>query len=123
MCSSDLLLDKLIDNAIDFSAPGSTITVGITTDAQELTLFVTNQGPTVPEDEIRNIFDSMVSIRENNPDNRLHFGMGLYVVRIIAEHHRGSVTATNFIDGTGISVKVTLPIYRDQAQPREAAAS
>lgn len=117
------LLDKLIDNAIDFSAAGSTITLGITTDADSLTLFVTNHGPTIAEDKIRNIFDSMVSIRENNPDNRLHFGMGLYVVRIIAEHHGGSVTATNLFDGKGISVKVTLPIYRETAQPREAAAS
>jgi two-component system sensor histidine kinase ChvG len=106
------LIDKLIDNAIDFSDSGSTITVGINADAHDLTLFVTNQGPTISDDMIDNVFDSMVSIRENNPDNRLHFGMGLYVVRIIAEHHRGSVKATNLFDGKGVSIKVTLPIYR-----------
>jgi dedicated sortase system histidine kinase len=117
------LLDKLVDNAIDFSEPGSLVTIGINADATNLTLFVTNSGPTIPEDKLDSIFDSMVSIRDKNPDNRLHFGMGLYVVRIIAEHHRGSVRATNLFDGKGISVKVTLPIFREHAQPREAAAS
>jgi K+-sensing histidine kinase KdpD len=60
---------------------------------------------------VDNIFDSMVSVRATNPDNRLHFGMGLYVVRVIAEHHGGSVTATNLIDDTGVTIKVTLPRF------------
>ena len=105
------LLDKLIDNAIDFSEPESTITVGLTTDATNLTFFVTNQGPTIPTEIIENIFDSMVSVRATNPDNRLHFGMGLYVVRVIAEQHGGSVAASNLLSGTGVTIKVTLPRY------------
>ncbi|MBD3649390.1 MAG: hypothetical protein HUJ31_18500, partial [Pseudomonadales bacterium] len=106
------MLDKLIDNAVDFSSRDSTITVGLTTDADSLSLFVTNQGPTIPTDMFENIFDSMVSIRANNPDNRLHFGMGLYVVRVIAEHHGGSVTATNLLNGTGVTIRVSLPLYK-----------
>ena len=117
------LLDKLIDNAIDFSEPGSTITVGINADARKLTLFVTNQGPTITDDMVDNVFDSMVSIRESNPDNRLHFGMGLYVVRIIAEHHGGSVKAANLLDGKGVSIKVILPIHRVHSQSSEAFAA
>ncbi len=117
------LLDKLIDNAIDFSDPGSTITVGINADAKNLTLFVTNQGPAIAEDMVDNVFDSMVSIRESNPDNRLHFGMGLYVVRIIAEHHGGSVEATNLFDGKGVSIKVMLPIHHDSDQHQSPVAA
>ena len=121
------LLDKLIDNAMDFSEPGSTITVGINADARNLTLFVTNTGPTIPEDQLENIFDSMASVRESNPDNRLHFGMGLYVVRVIAEHNGGSVKATNFYndryDGEGVSIMVTLPIYREKTELQQATAA
>ena len=109
------LLDKLIDNAIDFSGDGSVITVGLNISGPMVTLFVTNNGPTIPEDKVDSIFDSMVSIRESNPDNRLHFGMGLYVVRIIAEHHGGSVKASNLDDGRGVSIKVKLPLYREEA--------
>jgi two-component system sensor histidine kinase ChvG len=106
------LLDKLIDNAVDFSEEGSTITVGLTCDAGLLTLFVTNRGSTIPEGMLDNIFDSMVSVRASNPDNRLHFGIGLYVVRVIAEHHGGSVSAVNLMNGNGVTIRVTLPMYK-----------
>jgi two-component system, OmpR family, sensor histidine kinase ChvG len=106
------LLDKLIDNAIDFSAVDSTITVGMTTDATTLTLFVTNHGPLVPTNMLDNIFDSMVSARGSNSDNRLHFGIGLYVVRIIAEHHGGTVNAANLLNGDGVTIQVNLPLYK-----------
>ncbi len=106
------LLDKLIDNAIDFSAVDSTIMVGMTTDATSLTLFVTNHGPLIPTNMLDNIFDSMVSARVSNSDNRLHFGIGLYVVRIIAEHHGGTVSAANLQNGDGVTIQVTLPLYK-----------
>ena len=115
------LLDKLIDNAVDFSAPDSTITVGLTTEAHQLILFVTNEGSTIPREELDNIFDSMVSVRQNNPDNRLHFGMGLYVVRVIAEHHGGQVSAVNLLNRRGVTVRVTLPL--DRQQPEELLAA
>ena len=105
------LLDKLVDNAVDFSDPGTPITIGLNTDARSLTLFVTNQGVTIPVDMVSNIFDSMVSVRPSNPDNRLHFGMGLYVVRVIAEQHGGSVSAANLLNGKGVTIRVTLPLH------------
>ncbi|MFT7243391.1 MAG: two-component system sensor histidine kinase ChvG [Candidatus Azotimanducaceae bacterium] len=115
------LLDKLVDNAVDFSPENSTITVGLTTDNQNLTMFVTNEGPTIPRDMIENIFDSMVSVRANSPDNRLHFGMGLYVVRVIAEHHGGSVAASNLMNGQGVTIRVTLPRFHPLADHAYAA--
>lgn len=106
------LLDKLIDNAVDFSDPNSTISVGLTTDNSKITIFVSNQGPLIPVDLLDNVFDSMVSIRESNPDNRLHFGIGLFVVKIISEHHGGGVIATNLHSGKGVTIRVTLPRTR-----------
>lgn len=113
------LLDKLIDNAVDFSPIDSTITVGLTTDMTTLTLFVTNQGPTIPAEMFENVFDSMVSVRANTVDNRLHFGMGLYVVRVIAEHHGGSVSAANLLNGNGVTIRVNLPLYNTVSESRK----
>ena len=62
---------------------------------------------------LENVFDSMISIRETNPDNRLHFGMGLYVVRIIAKHHGGNAKAINLSDRRGVKIEVTLPEFSD----------
>ena len=108
------VLDKLVDNAVDFSDEGSTITIGLTTDNNELTLFVTNYGPGIPTNKSDNIFDSMVSIRET--DTRMHFGMGLYVVRVIAEHHGGSVSAANLLGGNGVTVRIKLPLYKTRQE-------
>jgi two-component system sensor histidine kinase ChvG len=116
------LLDKLIDNAVDFSEPGSTITVGLTTDVDFLTLFVTNEGAQIPADLVENIFDSMVSVRETNPDNRLHFGMGLYVARVIAEYHGGSARASNLLNGKGVTIRIKLPLYKPVRQKAVAAS-
>ena len=118
------LLDKLIDNAIDFSKSDSTITVSIKDLNQNLNLSVKNQGPKISEDVIGNVFDSMVSIRDSNPDNRLHFGMGLYVVRTIAERHGGSVKAINLPNNSGVSIDVILPVYQKlNAQHSSLAAT
>ncbi|MBS01380.1 MAG: hypothetical protein CMQ24_01555 [Gammaproteobacteria bacterium] len=114
------LLDKLIDNAIDFSEPGAVIRVGLASNSHEITLSVSNPGPTIPADSLRTVFDSMVSVRANNPDNRLHFGMGLYVVRIIAKHHGGSVQAENLPNGRGVTIRVTIPL---EHEPRAALAA
>ncbi len=117
------LLDKLIDNAVDFSETDGTITVSMYTDLENLTLFVSNSGAQIPSEMLENIFNSMVSIREANIANRLHFGMGLYVVRIIAEHHGGGVTAINAADGQSVTIRVTLPVHQEQPTQNQSLAS
>lgn len=116
------LLDKLIDNAIDFSEPDSTIVMGLTKDDRNLNLFVSNRGICIPNDVLGSVFDSMVSIRDSTPDNRLHFGMGLYVVRVIAEHHGGSVSATNLLNEQGVTIRVSLPLHHPRSLEQAYAA-
>ena len=48
--------------------------------------------------------------------NRLHFGLGLYVVRIIAEHHGGFVRAVNLADNSGVAVVIQLPLAKQSRQ-------
>jgi len=105
------LLDKLVDNAIDFALPKTTVKLGLTASAQTISFFVENQGDPIPELIKDSLFDSMVTARDKNPDNRLHFGIGLYVVRVIADHHRGSVRAINLSPNSGVRLEVTLPRY------------
>ena len=107
------LLDKLIDNAIDFSNEGSRIEVSIFSSEERFILTVANEGQKIPTEMLENVFDSMISIRETNPDNRLHFGMGLYVVRIIAKHHGGNVKAVNLSGGKGVKIDVSLPKFSE----------
>ena len=79
-----------------------------TVSATQLQLTVANRGPMLHSDVEKSVFDSMVSHR--GPAERLHFGLGLYVVRIIAEYHGGFVRAMNLADGSGCAVMVQLPL-------------
>ena len=104
------LLDKLVDNALDFVSPDSPIVLSLHQSANAVEFSLTNSGATIPTDMLEAVFDSMISIRPGNPDNRLHFGMGLHVVRVIAEHHGGSVSIENVTEPDGVKVSVKLPL-------------
>ena len=111
------LLDKIIDNAIDFHRPNSPIKVQLDQLKDFLRITVANRGPTLPPAAEETLFDSMVSHRGAEARNRLHFGLGLYVVRVIAEHHGGSVRGMNLPDGSGVVVIVQLPLANLAVSP------
>ena len=97
------MLDKLVDNAVGFSADGDTIDIHLTQTDGELEIAVTNPGPPLPE-RLR-VFDSMVSMRSGKDSK--HLGLGLYVAKLIAEGHGGRIAADN-VDG-GVRFTVTVP--------------
>jgi len=99
------MLDKLVDNAVDFSGDNDTIKIGLEQQADSLIITVTNPGPPLPERMRTQLFDSMVSVRGNDGDE--HLGLGLFVAKLIAEGHGGSISADN-IEG-GVMFSVTLP--------------
>jgi len=114
------LLDKIIDNAIDFHRPNSPIKIQLDANKDVLRITVANRGPTLPRAAEQTLFDSMVSHRGAEARNRLHFGLGLYVVRVIAEHHGGSVRGMNLPDGSGVVVIVQLPLVGSEATASRA---
>jgi dedicated sortase system histidine kinase len=99
------MLDKLVDNAIEFTGPGDTIDVALARQPDKIVISVTNPGPPLPDDMRGELFDSMVSVRTGEADK--HLGLGLYVARIIAEGHDGKIDANN-VEG-GVRFTVTLP--------------
>lgn len=98
------MLDKLVDNAVDFSSPGDTIAIDLTGDADTLSVSVTNPGPPLPERMRSQLFDSMVSVRDGK-DSR-HLGLGLFVAKLIAEGHGGVIRADNVDDGVVFTVSI-----------------
>jgi signal transduction histidine kinase len=99
------MLDKLVDNAVGFSDEDDKITLRLERQDNTLALSVTNPGPPLPERMRHQLFDSMVSVRPGE-DNK-HLGLGLYVAKLIAEGHGGTIEADN-VDG-GVEFTVLLP--------------
>lgn len=102
------MLDKLIDNAVDFSPAGAPITVRLRVEADAAFIEVENPGPPLPEQLRGRLFESLWQSRASE-GSRPHFGLGLYIVRLIAEFHGGEAFAANLPDGSGVRVTVSLP--------------
>lgn len=112
--SADLMaqmLDKLIDNAVSFSPSASTITITLTMSERDVSIRVSNFGPLLPESMRSQLFDSLISIREEH-GQRHHLGLGLYIVALIVDFHRGRVRAEDLPDSSGVSFDIELPRIR-----------
>jgi dedicated sortase system histidine kinase len=104
------LLDKLVANAVEFGAPGTPIAIVLERVEDGVSLQVENEGAPLPAGMQERLFDSMVSIRTVQKGDEPHLGLGLYIVRLIAEFHRGRVRAVDRDDGRGVAVSVTMPL-------------
>jgi two-component system sensor histidine kinase ChvG len=103
------LLDKLIDNAVDFSPAGATISVRLRREPAAVVLEVDNPGPPLAPEARGRLFESLWQSRSGS-DSRPHFGLGLYIVRLITEYHGGGVAAADLPGGEGARFAVRLPL-------------
>lgn len=101
------MLDKLVDNAVDFSPRGATITLRVQAEPHAAIVEVDNPGPPLPPDTREKLFESLWQSRTDS-DSRPHFGLGLYIVRLIAEFHRGEAAAVSLPGDTGARFTVRL---------------
>ncbi|MGO2012494.1 MAG: proteobacterial dedicated sortase system histidine kinase [Pseudoalteromonas sp.] len=104
------LLDKLINNALEFSQANSAIRITLKAE-QQAVLSVSNQGPLLPDGLTEHIFDSMVSVRSQQLQQQPHLGLGLYIVRLVCDYHKGSVIAENNKSEDGVIFTVKLPSF------------
>ncbi|MHA7810788.1 MAG: ATP-binding protein [Marinobacter adhaerens] len=103
------LLDKLVDNARDFTPQDGLIEVGLETTSEGLCLSVFNEGSTLPEDTTTDIFSPFVSMRDGQEQG--HLGQGLLIVNLIADYHGAHVEARNRAQGgiDGVCFRVMIP--------------
>lgn len=111
------LLDKLISNAVDFAETGSEIEVITEFNDSHVSVAVANIGPPLPEISEQELFALMTSEREESfrSDSQSHLGLGLYIVRLIAEHHGATYFARNWRSDSeisGVIIGVNLPRKR-----------
>jgi two-component system, OmpR family, sensor histidine kinase ChvG len=103
------LLDKLVENAMDFCPLKGAITVRLARAGTNFELTVSNEGPPIPPAMLGLLFESLFEHRQGI-DDKPHFGLGLYIVRLIAEFHEGKATAANLPDDSGALFLVVLPL-------------
>lgn len=102
------MLDKLVENAVDFGDAEHGVEVRLLCQSRQLILQVANHGAPIAESMLKTIFDPLVTARTpvvegaHAPvDGAHHLGLGLYIVRLIAQFHGATLRAVNE-EGAGI---------------------
>ena len=72
-------------------------------------LAVANTGSHLPDVLQEQLFDSLVSLRDKGNTGR-HLGLGLHIVRLVAEAHGGKAHARNLPDDAGVEFTIRLPV-------------
>jgi signal transduction histidine kinase len=73
----------------------------------EVAVSIADQGPGIPPEEQPRLFDRFY--RASSAGSRKGTGLGLYIVRMLAEAHGGSVRVTSEV-GKGSTFTFTLPV-------------
>jgi signal transduction histidine kinase len=79
------ILSNLVDNALKYSSPGSSITVSACPQGEGVLILVQDQGPGIPREEQERIFERFYQIDQSSTRRVGGAGMGLYICRKAAE--------------------------------------
>lgn len=101
-------LAALIENALDFSAPGQEVRVCHATDERRVNIEVSDSGPGIPDYAQSRIFERFFSLPRPNGGSK-STGLGLALAREVALLHHGSVEIENRVEG-GVCARLQLPV-------------
>lgn len=100
------LLNNLIDNAINYTPAGGHITVRVTTAGDKPSLEVEDNGCGIPEDEHERVFERFYRSAGGSPEG---CGLGLAIVREIAQGHGATATIHSDTNKRGTRVVIAFP--------------
>ena len=89
------VVDNLLANAVSFSPPGGTITVGLAREDGTVRITIEDEGPGVPAGEHERVFARFYSKRPAAEAFGQHSGLGLSIARQIVSAHGGEITCEN----------------------------
>lgn len=101
------LLENLLANALRFSPPGGTVTLGLALRRTRVELWVDDQGPGIPEQQRRQVFERFWQADPSRSEAE-HHGLGLSIAQAIAQAHCGRLLALE-APGGGARLLLELP--------------
>jgi signal transduction histidine kinase len=113
------LAANLLDNAVQHNHAAGRIDVTTGTANGHATLRVTNTGPTIPADDLDRLFEPFQRLDGSRTTATCGLGLGLSIVKGIAEAHDATVT-TELPAGGGLSILVSFPAAARAVRPSAA---
>jgi len=114
------VIANLLDNAVKFTPPGTHITVRVGQEGDDALFSVQDEGPGLAPELMARVFDVFVQGEQGVGRAKGGIGVGLTLVRRLAELQRGSVSVTSG-EGTGATFTVRLPAVGRRESAVESA--
>jgi signal transduction histidine kinase len=108
-------VENLVVNALKYSPKDGVVDVGIRDVTEGVEIDVCDRGPGVPDELKDHIFEKFGSVESSRGHARRGFGLGLYMVRLVADLHGGRVAVHDRAQG-GTRFTVTLPTHEGSAE-------
>ncbi len=106
-------LSNILSNAIKFTPPHGSVSLGVQCNDQGIELIITDTGEGIPSTMLTTIFDRYVQVE---PPKKSHhqsgLGLGLTIAKHIIELHGGTIEATSLGIGRGSTCTIKLPQKR-----------
>jgi signal transduction histidine kinase len=106
----ELALANLLNNAIRFNAPKAHIEAELVRRGREAWFRVRDHGIGLAADELERVFDPFYQVEDHMTRRHEGLGLGLPIVRGIAEAHHGRAWAESPGPGHGATFTMTIPI-------------
>ncbi|MBR8432970.1 sensor histidine kinase N-terminal domain-containing protein [Burkholderia cenocepacia] len=105
-----VLLNNLVDNAIRYAGEGARVDVSARVDGTTPVLEVADDGPGIPEAERADVWERFYRGEGAQAATSSGSGLGLSIVKRIAEQHRATVSLSTTRGGRGLTVTVRFPL-------------
>lgn len=86
---------NLIDNAVKFCPEGGSLALQIREGKGKAYISISNDGETIPPEELSLVFDRFHKIDKSRSQNRDSWGLGLYIVKTIVCSHGEDISVTS----------------------------
>ncbi|RAK67384.1 stimulus-sensing domain-containing protein [Phenylobacterium kunshanense] len=111
------VLRNLVDNARSFSPPGDVVTVGLASARGEALVFVSDNGPGIPPENLETVFERFYTSRPKGAAFGGNSGLGLSIARQIAQAHGGALRAENRTGEGGKVLGALFTLTLPEARP------
>src|SRR5262245_2328217 len=116
------VVGNLLNNAVKFMEPGGRILLKVAREGTSVAITVRDQGIGISSEQMPRIFDLFTQAHTKSDNVQGGLGIGLALVRRLAEMHGGTVAAHSSGPGQGTEITVRLPLWATQgvARPDES---
>ncbi len=120
----EIIFNNLVSNAVKYNRDSGTVNIAVGKDSGTVTVAVSDTGIGMSEDEAGKLFNDFVRIKNEKTKNILGSGLGLSIVKKLAQLYKGDISVTSVPDkGTTFTVVLKDTPSAAENTPTPSAAS